>query len=133
MLHPEIMRMLADDRIEALKRAATRRSRTGGKPVIDLDDVEIRLCRSADDQQLDELAVLAGRPLPLGRVVVAVVRGRIVAALPLAAGHALTDPFRRTAHLVPLLELRAAQLREPTRRFGVFRQGGVLRRRSVSI
>ena len=49
----------------------------------------------------------------------AVTRGQIVAALPLASGPALRDPFAKTAHLMPLLELRAAQLRttEPRRRF----------------
>jgi hypothetical protein len=45
-----------------------------------------------------------------------VVDGRLVAALPLAGGHMLADPFVRTAHLLPLLELRAAQLREPVGR-----------------
>ena len=44
---------------------------------------------------------------------IAAVHDRIVAALPLAGGRAIADPFTRTAHIVPLLELRAAQLREP--------------------
>ena len=38
------------------------------------------------------------------------VDGRVLAALPLRDGRALADPFRRTADLVALLELRAAQL-----------------------
>jgi hypothetical protein len=33
-----------------------------------------------------------------------------VAALPLAGGPALADPFRSTAQLLPLLELRRRQL-----------------------
>jgi hypothetical protein len=70
----------------------------------------------ADDPALEQLAALAERPLPFGRFVVALVDGRLVAALPLAGGHALVDPFVRTAHLRPLLELRAAQLCEPKRR-----------------
>jgi hypothetical protein len=36
-----------------------------------------------------------------------------VAAVPLGAGEAIRDPFVRTDHLLPLLELRAAQLRDP--------------------
>ena len=44
---------------------------------------------------------------------VALVDGRIAAALPLAGGALLADPFMRTAHLQRLLELRAAQLRQP--------------------
>jgi hypothetical protein len=76
-------------------------------------DIELRLCKPADDEQLAELALLSERALPAGRLIVASVRNRIVAALPLAGGEALRDPFVRTAHLLPLLELRAAQLREP--------------------
>jgi hypothetical protein len=45
--------------------------------------------------------------------VVAIVNGRIAAALPLAGGRPLADPFVRTAHLQRLLELRAEQLRQP--------------------
>jgi hypothetical protein len=41
---------------------------------------------------------------------VAEVSGSIVAALPLAGGKPLADPFRPTAHLLPLLRLRADQL-----------------------
>jgi hypothetical protein len=82
----------------------------------DATDIELRLSRVGDDPALDDLAVLAEQPLPIGRFVVALVDGRLVAALPLAGGRALADPFVRTAHLLPLLELRAAQLREPVRR-----------------
>lgn len=38
------------------------------------------------------------------------VRGELVAALPLTGGMPLDDPFRSTAELLRLLELRAAQL-----------------------
>ena len=63
-----------------------------------------------------ELRFGDGRPVPRGRVVLAEVDGDIVAALPLGGGAALTDPFRPTAHLLPLLRLRAAQLdRQPRR------------------
>ena len=36
--------------------------------------------------------------------------GKVVAALPLRGGKVMADPFRPTAHLIPLLELRAKQL-----------------------
>lgn len=113
MLHPEIMRFLADDHLEALRRDARPPARTARTPVQDTRDIELRLCKVGDDAELADLALLAERPLPAGRLIVASVRGRIVAALPLAGGEALRDPFVRTAHLLPLLELRAAQLREP--------------------
>lgn len=114
--HPEIMRFLVAQHVETLRRAA-RPVLTPPQPASpDFAGIELRLCRVGDDTALEQLAALAERPLPFGRFVVAVVDGRLVAALPIAGGHALTDPFVRTAHLRPLLELRAAQLREPERR-----------------
>lgn len=121
MLHPEIMRMLADDHIKRLQMDAAqrRRARPVDAPAY-LGDVEIRLCKAADDPQLEELAELNETALPFGRLVVAIVRGRVVAAVPLAGGRPLTDPFVRTEHLVPLLDLHAEQLRHPRRRrFGL--------------
>ena len=119
-MHPEIMRLMVDDHLESLRRAARRPVHTVRRsPAAETADVELRLCRADDDPALEELAALAEGPLPAGRLVLATVCGRIVAALPLAGGSALRDPFVRTQHLVPLLELRAAQLRqpEPRRRF----------------
>jgi len=115
MLHPEIMKFLADEHVETLRRDARGSLRTAVRPgsAVDTRDIELRLCTVGDDGALAELALLSESPLPTGRLVVAAVRGRIVAALPLAGGTALRDPFVRTAHLLPLLELRAAQLREP--------------------
>jgi hypothetical protein len=118
MMHPEIMRFAVDDHVAALKADARRAPAAMPAPrrASELADVELRLCRCADDLELAHLAELDGRPLPFGRFVVAVVRGRIVAALPLGGGRPLTDPFTATEHLLPLLELRAAQLREPATR-----------------
>jgi hypothetical protein len=116
-MHPEIMKIMAAEHVKVLQRDATRYVRTmQRRPAPDTRDVELRLCRVGDDPELERLAELEGRALPAGRLVIAAVRGRIVAALPIAGGCALADPFTRTAHLVPLLELRAAQLREPERR-----------------
>jgi hypothetical protein len=120
MLHPEIMRLLAADRAETLRRAAVRPARVHEVArAAETSDVELRLCRVSDDPELERLASLEGRPLPFGRLVVAVVKGKIVAALPVGGGKPLADPFARTEHLMPLLELRAAQLRgsEPRSRF----------------
>ncbi len=113
MMHPEFTKILAHDHLEQLQRDARVVRRTAKRSAIDTFDVELRLCRAADDDQLDELSALAERPLPNGRLVVATVRGRIVAAVPLAGGHPLRDPFVRTAHVMPVLELRAVQLRGP--------------------
>jgi hypothetical protein len=113
MIHPEFMKVLATDHFEQLRRDALVVRGQATRPAADTGDVELRLCRVADDLQLERLAELAERPLPHGRLVVAATRGEIVAALPLAGGPALRDPFAKTAHLMPLLELRAAQLRDP--------------------
>jgi hypothetical protein len=112
MIHPEFTKILATEHVERLRRDA-RVVRATPRPVVDTRDVELRLCRIADDPELDRLAALAERPLPHGRLVIAATGGQIVAALPLAGGPALRDPFAKTAHLMPLLELRAAQLRDP--------------------
>lgn len=107
---------MANDRIESLRRSAARWPLTpAALPTAEShqENVELRLCSVADDQALADLAMLAGRPLPFGRLVVALVEGRVVAAVPLAGGLPLADPFEKTEHLVRLLEVRAAQLREP--------------------
>ena len=114
MLHPEMMRVLVNDHIESLRHDARPRvNRTATRGAVDMLDIELRLCRADDDPALDELEALAERELPSGRLILAAVRGRIVAALPLAGGPAVADPFVRTQHVVRLLELRAAQLRQP--------------------
>jgi hypothetical protein len=113
MMHPEIMRIMADEHVKILRRDAARHVRAATRQAADTGDLELRLCRVDDDPALERLGELEGRPVPSGRLVVAAVRGRLVAALPIAGGCALADPFTRTEHLLPLLELRAAQLREP--------------------
>jgi hypothetical protein len=129
MLHPEIMRFLADERIGRLQADARRPvAAQAPRSAAELVEVELRLCRTSDDLELARLAELEGRPLPFGRLVVAVVRGRIVAALPIAGGHALADPFAATEHIIPLLELRAGQLRAPEPRHGLLpRSAGFVR------
>ena len=114
--HPEIMRLVVADHIETLRGAATRPLQA--RPATEAAGVELRLCRAGDDPDLERLAQLEGRPVPAGRLLVALVCGRVVAALPLSGGRLLADPFARTAELRPLLELRAAQLR-PRRRLSL--------------
>jgi hypothetical protein len=119
MVHPEFTKILATDHVEQLRRDARHVPSTTDHVAADSADVELRLCRVSDDPALDLLGALEGRPVPRGRMVVAAVRGRVVAAQPLDGGDALRDPFVPTEHLLPLLELRAAQLREPAPRRGL--------------
>jgi hypothetical protein len=107
--------MLMEDRIATLRRFARPRRRPE-EPVVESPDIELRLCKPADDPAIDRLAALNDRAAPLGRLVVALVDGKLVAALPLGGGEALRDPFEKTAHLVNLLELRARQLLQPAPR-----------------
>jgi hypothetical protein len=120
----EARKMLFDDKFRTFAKEAAGARLTHDAvlaPELEEGEIELRLCRAADDPALERLAALAERPLPFGRLVVALVNGQLVAALPLAGGHALTDPFSRTAHLLRLLELRADQLRQPAPRRGAFR------------
>jgi hypothetical protein len=119
VMHPEIRRFLLEDRIDTLRRDGRRPVRATHPALVeDLSRVELRLCRISDDPALEQLAQLEGREVPVGRLVIAEVEGRLVAALPLRGGPVLADPFARTAHLRRLLELRATQLREPGERRG---------------
>jgi hypothetical protein len=80
----------------------------------------IRLATSADTIDLERLAQLDSTASPTGPTLVAEVKGKLVAALPLDGGRPVADPFQRTGEIVHLLELRAAQLNgdghEPERR-----------------
>lgn len=113
MIHAEQQRIgQALNRSRLLERPATR-------PQPAQESVALRLCSVHDDDALERLALLEGRPAPQGRFVLAEVDGQLVAALPLRGGEPLTDPFRSTAHLLPLLRLRAAQLDDQPRRIDV--------------
>jgi len=73
--------------------------------------VTIRRSHVSDRAALQRLAQLDSRRLAEGELLVAEVDGELRAALPLAGGGAIADPFRPTAPLVSLLGLRAAQIR----------------------
>jgi hypothetical protein len=118
-MHPEFRREMIHEQERRLELAAARTSllaRRPERPDVADEVVALRLCNVHDDAALEQLALLVGRPEPQGRFVVAEIGGEVVAALPLRGGPALTDPFRPTAHLLPLLRLRAAQLDDGPRR-----------------
>lgn len=77
--------------------------------------ISIRFAGPADGEAVERLALLdSARPAD-GETLVAEVDGRIAAALPLARGRVIADPFEPSAELVSLLEVRARQLRaEPS-------------------
>ena len=95
-------------------RAADLRGRRDARPPA--EPVTLRLGRPQDDDALGRLAQLNKRPAPRGPHVVAKIEGTVVAAIPLGPGEALGDPFRPTAALISLLEVRARQLTDRRRR-----------------
>src|SRR3954454_3727145 len=71
--------------------------------------ISIRPARQADLTALWSVATLDSAVLPPEPLMVAEEDGAIVAALSLASGEAVADPFRRTVEAVALLKLRASQ------------------------
>jgi hypothetical protein len=112
-MHPAFReRMLHDNERtleEKLRTAFLRREpRPAANPPA--ESVTLRVSRDQDDETLDRLAQLDGRATPRGAHLVAEIDGTVVAALSLDPGPPFADPFRPTAHLIPLLELRVKQL-----------------------
>jgi hypothetical protein len=73
--------------------------------------VTLRSADEADRDALDRLAQLDSRPLSPGPHLVAERGGRIEAAVSLATGELVADPFHRTAELCQLLRCHAGPVR----------------------
>jgi len=71
----------------------------------------MRLATSADRLALERLAELEQTRAPAEPVLLGVVMQRPVAALSLADGHIVADPFTHTCELIELMRMRARQLR----------------------
>jgi len=79
----------------------------------------IRPASAEDLMRIRTLAQLDSARVPSGLVLIAEVEGCLLAALPLDGGAPIADPFRRSADVVELLRMRAAQLSgRPARRRG---------------
>jgi hypothetical protein len=99
---------LADERERALRakaRDAWKRRQRG--------ELKLRDATDADAADLLRLARLdsQGRP-PAGRVIVAIDRDVLVAAMSVDSNAVIADPFRSTAPIVTMLQLRAKQIRK---------------------
>jgi hypothetical protein len=96
------------------RHAAARRSRAARtarkSPVADGLRLVLRRSSAEDEQALARLARLDSAPRPRSEMLVAEVDDVIVAAIPLAGGPAIADPFRPTADVVEILQARAALL-----------------------
>jgi hypothetical protein len=73
--------------------------------------VVIRRDRPQDQRALTRLAGLDSASVPRSPLLLAEVGGELRAAVSLADGAAIADPFHRTASLLALLRMRAEQLR----------------------
>jgi hypothetical protein len=73
--------------------------------------VTIRRALPADLKPLERLGQRDSRPLPPGPHLVAERDGRIDAAISLATGELIADPFHRTAELCELLRVHAGGVR----------------------
>ena len=92
------------------------------------DGVTIRWALPVDLPALERVAALDSKRLPAGPLLVAVIDGRIWAALSTLDGEAVADPFVPSADLVGLLRARASQLRDSQPRVPVLRLEPLLAR-----
>jgi hypothetical protein len=90
----------------------------GGQMHTEPHDIAIRFAAPADREDVARLAELDSAGRVDGEALVAVVGGRVRAALALEQGRVIADPFAPSAELASLLELRAQQLRAPADRRG---------------
>jgi hypothetical protein len=102
--------MTAPAALSRLARRAVRSSSVRPPNVCSGAVISIRLAGDAEVAAIARLAQLSERPIPVGRSLVAEVDGQLLAALPLASGPMLVDPFRPSCEVLELLTLRAAQL-----------------------
>ena len=77
----------------------------------DTNAIAIRMATPDDELELRRLAQLDSASIPAGVLLLAERDGRLQAALSLADGAAIADPFEPTAELLDLLRMRAGRLR----------------------
>ena len=78
--------------------------------------IAVRVLGEADRKALVRLAGRDSSSAPTGAVLGAEVEGTLVAAVSLTNGASVSDPFRASGPALELLELRANQLSDRTRR-----------------
>jgi hypothetical protein len=122
--------LLAQARSRELRSAAGagRRSHGDELPAIPATiPVTLRFAFPDDERALARLATLDSREPPAMPVLLGEVGGQLLAALSLADGTAVADPFHPTVALVELLKARARQLTGPKRPRRPWRLWGVAR------
>ena len=79
--------------------------------IAQIPEVTIREATAADEEGLRRLAERDSARVPPRPLVIGEVDGEIRAAISIASGATIADPFRRTADVVALAHSRADQLR----------------------
>lgn len=102
--------MVAAEHRADLRRAAERPASRTSLDERHTPRIELRHARPADAGIVCALAELDDAPPLEAPVLLALMDGGAVAALSLADGRVLADPFVATAHAVSLLQLRAEHL-----------------------
>jgi hypothetical protein len=74
------------------------------------DPATIRLAANSDLPAIARLAELDSARLPRGRVLIAELRGNVVAAISVESGVLFADPFVSTADVVKVLRAKAAAM-----------------------
>jgi hypothetical protein len=84
-----------------------------------VESIAIRRATQSDRPVVERLATLDSAPAPSsGEVLIAYVGDEPQAAVDVATGAAVADPFRPTAHVVELLKVRAATMRDRPSSYG---------------
>jgi hypothetical protein len=129
-VNPFLSNELANEHIRDLREHAGRRADEKSAAKSDrLEGLTVRHFAERDIDAIRRLAALDSKPIPTGGVLVAEQEGELVAALPLDGGEALADPFRPTADIVALLQMRARQLHDASREPKVWDAYGFVHRR----
>lgn len=116
MTNPNLLFMVVRSRAQPIESRAAQRGpllaeiAAGPRPQTG-EPVTVRIAAAADGPQLHRLAELDSACAPAAPVLIGERGGRPVAALSLAGGAVVADPFTPTADVVALLRLRARQLR----------------------
>jgi hypothetical protein len=103
----------AGARTDDLRAVAARQRRAvpATPAVTEAAAITIRRATAADRPVLERLAALDSARVPAGDVLIGETAGEPVAAVAIADGTVVADPFRPTADLVAVVAARAAMLR----------------------
>ena len=108
-MQPELHSRMASERLKDDHDGL--RPEDDGTATLEPESITIRPLREGDVAAVELLAELEERPVPPGPLLLADVDVTVEAAIGLAGGETVANPFSESAGAVSLLHLRAAQLR----------------------